>query len=397
MKISVAYNGDLEFIDKVKEYKSVATIFGAPGEIITGGGRSSFLIPAITDDDIAAAVLKAHSYGIQFNYLLNSSCMGNKEYRQSTYHEIVNHLDRLAENKVDWVTIANPYLIRICKKRHPRIKISVSSFAMVESVQRAKYFDSMGVDEITVRENINRDFNLLKELKKQCRCEIQVLANQTCLFQCPYQFYHDNVSSHASQIGDSTAKGFLDFCILSCTRQRYGDPAEFIKSRWIRPDDIAEYEKIGITQFKLADRSKSTRWLLNTVGAYNRKEFKGNLADILNIFRTTNRRHRPGTSAGSNLTGSPEVTHMRKLARAFMLLDVQIENKYLHGFLEHFKRINCRAVSCDDCLYCKQVADKAVVFPDKKNLSYASGIIGELLNKMITRTWPGCTREGEQA
>ncbi len=384
MKLSVAYNGDLDLIEKLKCYKSVSNIFGAPSKMVTGGGRSSFVLPEITEGDIEKAVKNSHANNIEFNYVMNSACMGNKEYTDEKYKEIIEHLDWIKEIGADWITLANPYIIEVCKNRHPDLKISLSSFVTVESIQRAKYYDEIGVGEITVRENINRDFRLLEEMRKSVDCEIQLIANQACLYQCPYQFYHCNFVSHASQRDNSSSNGQIDFCVLKCNKYRFSDPTEIIKSCWIRPEDIKFYEEIGIDKFKITDRSSPTQWLDNVVKTYQDRKLKGNnLADILNLCIGVNRRKSNNSVIKDTDIMTKELKNMRKLVKAFALLEVNINNKELDGFIEHFKSFRCKEISCDSCGYCEEVSKRAIEFPYPQSVKRGVRYIDDLLNDVI--------------
>lgn len=385
MELSVSYNGDLELIDRLGEFDSVVNIFGATSNNITGGGRNSEGLTAIDRKDIEMAVRKAHDNHIEFNYLMNSSCMGNKEYTESTYQKIIENLDWVNDIGVDWVTIANPYIVEICKKRHPNIKISLSSFSMVESVQRAKFYDDLGVDEISVRENINRDFGLLKQMQQSVKCRIQVIANQTCLYQCPYQFYHDNVMSHSSQRDTLLHSYSIDYCILNCLSKKFSCPEEIIKSRWIRPEDLSVYEAEGITKFKITDRVKSTDWLVNVVKSYHERKHEGNLADILNLVQIQNKRS-SGTVVSTDVTKVTEDTKKaRKMMKDFMMLDVQIDNRKLDGFLDHYKKTDCRNISCDKCGYCKRVADDVLTFTSKKRMDAALEDMEQIKDSILVK------------
>lgn len=50
-------------------------------------------------------------------------------------------------------------------------------------------------------------------------------------------------------------KGFyLDYCLIKCTLIRFSNFKEMLKTRWIRPEDLKEYEEIGIDSFKITGR-----------------------------------------------------------------------------------------------------------------------------------------------
>ena len=62
-----------------------------------------------------------------------------------------------------------------------------------------------------------------------------------------------------------------------------GNQTEFVRSMFVRPENTQDYKEIGIDYFKIAERLKSTRWLVNAKKAYNDQQYR-NLADILTLF-----------------------------------------------------------------------------------------------------------------
>lgn len=92
------------------------------------------------------------------------------------------------------------------------------------------------------------------------------------------QTYHQNGFAHAS---DDTNSLFIDYCFMRCSRLRLSDPSQFIKSAWIRPEDLAVYEAMEYTSFKLLERGIPSAELLRRVKAYSERRFDGNLAELL--------------------------------------------------------------------------------------------------------------------
>jgi collagenase-like PrtC family protease len=60
-------------------------------------------------------------------------------------------------------------------------------------------------------------------------------------------------------------------------------PAELIKARWIRPEDVGDYEGMGIDCLKLVERFRGTESLIHIVRAYERKSYQGNLVELLSL------------------------------------------------------------------------------------------------------------------
>ena len=369
MKFSVAYNGDLDLIHRLSEYKSVKHIYGVMSNNQVGSGRRMKGLPPLGQENIEQAVRIAKQYGMEFNYLINGSCMGNREYYREERYHIEKLLDWIDGIGVTWITVANPIILQLCKKKHPKLKISLSSFANVDNVERAKYFIDMGVDEITVRENINREFSLLERLSQLSSCEMQVLANQTCLYQCPLQFYHDNVMSHGSLVLSTDEKNDLplDQCMFFCTYKKFSNPQNLIKARWIRPEDLSIYKKYGIHKFKITDRIKSTDWLVKVVGAYHQQRYPGNLADILNIIPFKDKRSAGVLQKGIHFNVD---RNFRNAAVALLSMHVFIDNQGLDGFIKPFTEQSCQQKDCNTCQYCRKVGEKVLSF----NAETATGV-----------------------
>lgn len=329
-----------------------------------GGGRHSFVLPAITRKQVQGHIKRAHERGLEFNYLLNATCLGNREYTISGQRRIRSLLDWLAGIKVDSVTVSIPYLAQLIKKDYPAVKIHVSTAAEVDSVLKAKYWQEMGVDCITLQStSLNRDFETLNKIRENVKCKLALIANESCLYKCPVNYYHYTTSSHASQSTSYLNGACVDYCILSCKRLRLKDPVNLIRSAWIRPEDAHYYEKIGIDYLKIVDRSKDADFIMKVLNAYIKKSYKGNLADLF-----------PLTTRNSGISGPRKrMRYLQYLFNPFILnlfrmkqilanpqLEIHLDNAALDGFIEFFVQGKCKHGLCDECGYCKELAKKAV-------------------------------------
>ena len=361
MKLSVGTNFDDALIDQLKD-TPVSTLYGKLAQDIFGGGRPSFALPQASEEQIQRHIRLAHDNGIEFNYLLNTVCMDNMELTKETNREIIRFLDKLKEWNVDWVTVSMPYLIDLVKKQMPDVKISVSLFADINSIQKAKYYESLGVDEITLPESFNRNFRFLEQLKKSVSSiDIRLIATNDCTFSCPYQNMHPIYQSHASQENHKSQGYPFDYCLLKCTYEKLKDPSQYIKSWWIRPEDVHIYEGLGYHSFKLTERLKKTDKICKMVRAYAAEKWDGNLAEILNVKMSQEDFIMPDFS----YMDKPEFVDVEKFTGLFPLLfanQVYIDNKLLDGFLDHFlkKDSDCQQQDCSECGYCSRIAKKTV-------------------------------------
>lgn len=330
MKFCVPANFEKGLIPRLPE-GDVHSLYGKLSVDCVGGGRSSYLLPRITKEDVAQCVKKAHEKGILFNYLLNSVCIGNRELNTGWQKEFRKLLDWLTQIKVDSVTVAIPLLARLICKDYPHFKIIASSLAHIKTIEEAQYWEGLGVDAIILHSVfINRDFRGLGRIRKYVRCSLELIANNACLDRCPMSTYHHHVPGHASQTDDHKNGPAVNYFLLQCRSQRLKDPVNFIRSDWIRPEDIRHYEDAGIEYLKIVDRNQSTRFLVNAVKAYAQRRYDGNLADLFPF----------GASAP--------------------FLKVRIDNRALDGFLDHFIKGRCQKGACDTCGYCASVTKKAV-------------------------------------
>ncbi|MEE9520788.1 MAG: U32 family peptidase [Dehalococcoidales bacterium] len=372
MRLLVPANWDGELILPLSQIKAAVEIYGVLPTSMMGSGGSGPDIPQITTKQAEEYIELAHSAGLTFNYLLNAPCLNNMEWQEDTHRELVQHLEWLSNAGVDGVTVAIPYLLELIKAQFPRLRVEVSTIAHVNSVARAKFFESLGADSIMLDSNINRDFKLLKAIRSAVNCKLGVLTNSSCLYQCPYEYYHNNTLGHASQSHNPLNGFYVDYCVLHCALSSISDTSQFIKSRWIRPEDIHIYQEMGIDFFKIGGRAMPTKWIIDAAAAYSSLRYQGNLYDILNNFS-------PKTSRAESNLSSTQITTIASPP------EVYIDNQALEGFTDFFKEQDCLS-GCSQCHYCQEIADKVVKFDRSKADKYISVLkkfLDDLTNSRI--------------
>lgn len=372
MHLLVPTNWDRELILPLVQLKADVQIYGVLPTSLMGSGGSGPDIPPMTTEQAEEYIDLAHSAGLTFNYLLNAPCLSNMEWQEDTHRELLHHLEWLSNAGVDSVTVAIPYLLELVKCQFPHLKIEVSTIAHVNSVARAEYFESLGADSIMLDSNINRDFKLLKAIRGAVNCELGVLTNTLCLYQCPYEYYHNNTMGHASQSHNSLNGFYMDYCVLHCALSSLSDTSQLIKARWIRPEDVHIYQQIGIDFFKVGGRAMPTEWIVNAAKAYAELQYQGNLYDLLN----------PLTPKGRHATPSLSSTQAATIASA---PEIYIDNQALDGLIDFFKKQDCLS-GCAKCRYCQEVADRVVKFDHHEVGKYTSVLkkfLGDLKRSRI--------------
>jgi len=378
MRLSVATNFDPELIEKLKGYP-VVELFGKLREDAVGGGRASYQLGRISRRRLAEHVAQATAAGISFNYLLNASCLGNMEITRKGQKEINRLLEWISSIGVTSVTVATPFMLQLVKTRFPRLKVRISVFGGVDRVRKAQMWEEMGADCIVLDSIlVNREFETLRRIRETIRCDLELMANNNCLTGCSMSPMHMNALAHSGQSGHANKGFFVDWCFLKCTAMKLEEPVNYIRSEWLRPDDLPVYEEMGYDLFKIAERDLPTEILVARVKAYAERHFDGNLLDLIQPYgfqgiRKDDRyyRHgllwmlrflvRPGLANPLRLLPLKRLADLRGMIRPLEgVPPVYIDHRALDGFIDRFREQGCRDVDCEDCRWCHQFAEKAV-------------------------------------
>ncbi len=365
MRYSIATNWDLGLLDQLKG-TPVESLYGQMWGDPLGGGRMALFIPKVSKEEVALFIAETRKKGLGFNYLINGTCLDNLEFTKKTYGKILEHLEWIASTGADMVTVTLPFLLEMVKREFPHLKVAVSSFARVQNVHLARAWKEMGADKIILPESIGRDFRSLRLIREAVDCELELIANHCCLFQCFLDLHHRNMVSHGSQ-ADHPCGGFApDYCKLACQRWKLLRPMELIKSTWIRPEDVCHYEEIGIDCLKLVERFRGTESLLQIVHAYEKKSYDGNLVELLTLPQQG--AFLPPNLEIINRTDLIEPEKMEAVMAALrepFSNKVHIDNRKLDGFLDYFKKADCFRADCDRCGYCERVANQAIFLDEE--------------------------------
>ncbi|MHB8158424.1 MAG: U32 family peptidase, partial [Desulfocucumaceae bacterium] len=232
---------------------AVIEIYGKLQRDPIGGGRPSCLFPRTDKIQAKNHVSQVHKLGLKFNYLLNATCLGNREWSAGGQRRIRDFLGWLSDIGVDTVTVSIPYLLQMIKKCYPGFRVKVSVCAQVSNAFQAKYWEGLGADEIALSPwALNRDFAGLQRVRLAVKCRLQLYVNNRCLTGCPFVQYHYSSHSHSSRTGDK--EFFINYPRFSCDYLVLEQPWRIIASSWIRPEDLHYYEEVGIDSIKLSDR-----------------------------------------------------------------------------------------------------------------------------------------------
>lgn len=108
--------------------------------------------------------------------------------------------------------------------------------------------------------------------------EIELLVNEGCLYQCPFKLTHDsliallNTGAHVDTLAVNRD--------LGCMRSLARTPWRILASPFIRPEDVSRLAP-EIDLIKICGRTLGPGFLTNTVDAYLRGSYTGNLFELL--------------------------------------------------------------------------------------------------------------------
>jgi hypothetical protein len=224
----------------------------------------------------------AKENGLKLDTLFNCNCYGDKAISS----ELADFADTiLAEMDKeglypDIVTTTSPFLATMFRRNHPNIKLRLSVNMRVHGTAGFEPIMELFDSFYASREH-HRDLNWLSNLSSWAKANGKIVgmqANSGCLRQCAFQQFHDNMHGH-NRILQSTEGEKMYFSVFLCkTNYDRGNYEDFLRSTWIRPEDLPLYEEY-VDIVKLATRRHP--YPEKIVKAYATYDYDGNLADLM--------------------------------------------------------------------------------------------------------------------
>ncbi|MBU1343395.1 MAG: hypothetical protein KKE44_01080 [Proteobacteria bacterium] len=162
---------------------------------------------------------------------------------------------------------------------------------MIDSSQKAVSFfeiiEQTGFKlpgKIVLDRSLNRNLKQLEKtgnkIKQQYSpIKIELLANEGCIYYCPFKFAHDAQISF-SNLRITTDKTLRTNQRIGCHAHFFKTPENFLKSPFIRPEDMDRYKGMA-DSIKLCGRTLGINFLFNCIEAYIKKSYKGNLFNLM--------------------------------------------------------------------------------------------------------------------
>lgn len=228
--------------------------------------------------------------------LLNSRFhLPQEHFRPDSLKSVVERLRILNDSEnLNGIVFADPYYLKALSDADPslarRLEAVPSVNCMADTFEKvvgtldgvaAAGFAFPG--KYVLDRSLNRKPTALADIARRCRraypaMKIGLLVNEGCLYQCSFKAAHD------AQISLVHMKVHLDtFAVnrdLGCMRALRENPHLLLKSPFIRPEDVDAYADVA-DFIKLSGRTLGAGFLRRAVTAYTRREYHGNLLDLM--------------------------------------------------------------------------------------------------------------------
>jgi collagenase-like PrtC family protease len=335
---SLGYNFDPLLIDQIimlnHQYggkRKITEFYAALQDAPYLSTRPNKRIKGISWGEFESQVSKLKKNGISFNYLFNAIC-DMRDIDLSRFNDYLHDLYGIGVRKI---IAHSPKLCEYIKKTQLDFNVTISSVYGIKSKKQLdeayeSFADSVYLDSIY----INRNFELLRELKLYSRVPLKLYANVSCLSQCEKKDYHYSV---LSQQNEEYQEYENDALFAYCSGEKIKKKINWLQMQWIRPEDIDIYYDEGFSHFKLTDRLAATDIMCKIAKQYLMGKSPDNLFSII---------ERDGAKYKKNLNCKNKIISV-------------ISDKIPYNFIEHFRSGDC--ISNDiGCQYCNAVAGNAI-------------------------------------
>lgn len=267
------YNGDSEFILDYcrRNADHIFEVYGTDG--FFGAGRLS---PPISSSGLFDLVPRLREIGVGFNYLLNSISIRTYLEREG---ELNQHLEQLKNAGVQTLTVAHPFMVKDLKEMG--FRVSTSLVQNIKTLEDGRWAEFFGYDRLVFSDDLNRHVSRIRALLDRISIPLEVLVNNMCLPSCPLRQSHYGLEAYANECGRNACFLNNKKRIVLCRQLWNERPDLFLKSGWIRPEDVSRYLEIGVRYVKIAGRDRDSESLRKTFDYYIAGECEGKVFDYL--------------------------------------------------------------------------------------------------------------------
>ena len=349
----IGTNFDLALLDKIVELNErypnslINEVYGSTREMAFVAARPDFRLPDVDNEQLEHYVKRCNELSICFNYTFNSINPGSKrELVESRKKAIQDYVQYLWSIGVWRITVANPIVMEIVREVNKEIEFEISTITHIDAVTQIKYLhEQYNIKKVCCGIHKNRSVNFLKQAAKYCNANgiiLEILANEFCsnagkgyTTHCTYR--DSCYIFHSTDHTADDAQSLNGYPMQHCIKARDTDPFNWLRTRFVRPQDLRLYNDIGINQFKVSGRTGTTEYIMKVLEAYASETFEGNLLELWKPLDTI-------------YNGKSEVSYDHVVNIVTSLLDGFLEKRWFRhpGF-------DCANELCGTtCTYCER-------------------------------------------
>lgn len=339
--------------EKFTDKACIDEVFASIREHAWLAARPDFRIPDVGVVELKKHVSKLADIGVVFNYTLNTIFPGSRDELISSLYSFRRVLSNLKFCGITRITVANPLVMQLIREvSGSYFELEVSTIAHIDNVSQIQYLhEQYGLRKVCIGIHKNRSFRWLRKAAQYCNengIEAEILANEFCanggVGYSTHCTYRDSCYLlHATDRTVEDTQEFDGYPMAHCMTSRGTDSVNWLRTRFVRPQDLHYYNDVGINKFKLSGRTGSLEYMEFLIDAYMSGTFSGNLLSLWKPLETI-------TSGESEL----EFHH-----------EVDIPTDRLDGFLDHwadYLNFECANVLCGtDCTYCEEFYNEHIL------------------------------------
>ncbi|MCR5413950.1 MAG: hypothetical protein K6F50_04400 [Kiritimatiellae bacterium] len=283
-KLAVGWFDNKPFIDTVKPYASrVKEVFFAWPGVVASRPMDDWTPER--RERIVSDLAWARENGIELDTIFNASCYGDIAMTETLADLVTEKLREMDSEGLfpEHLTTTSPFIATVVRQRFPSVKIRWSINMEISARGALEYVTDL-FDSFYAGRDKHRRLEYVKEMSAWARehgKEMGMQANPGCLKNCPFHHFHNNLHGH-NRIGQSAAAAKFNFTNFLCrTNYERGRYEDFLRSIWIRPEDLPRYEPY-VSVVKLATRRHPNPDKI--IAAYAGCSYDGDLAEIMDPF-----------------------------------------------------------------------------------------------------------------
>jgi hypothetical protein len=231
--------------------------------------------------------------------LINSRAHNPSNYLDTSHlRAVVRTLEKLLEAEViDGLVFSDLYYLQAISdaagdvasgiEAVPSVNCMLDSFdkilAVLELIGDTRFRTPTA---IVPDRSLNRRLESLQDISERMHgkhpdIKLELLANEGCLYQCPYKLAHDCLISMA-HVGKAY-DGWRIHQELGCMRYLQKNTSRLFKSPFIRPEDIDCYKPFA-DSLKICGRTLGKDFLMRVIDAYIERKFSGNFIELMDAM-----------------------------------------------------------------------------------------------------------------